>query len=102
MRIWRGLLGFYESGRPLEVELPHYQQIVHALLGRFLASAKPTLAEEWAAEAEIRMIAALAIQARLPWDSPPELVELAALDDKGEEPAAVKEYMNALSADGMA
>jgi hypothetical protein len=48
------------------------------------------------------MIAALAIQARLPWDSPPELVELAALDDKGEEPAAVKEYMDALSAAGMA
>jgi hypothetical protein len=84
------------------VDLPHYQQTVHVLLGGLLASAKPTLEQQWAAEAEVRMIAALAIQARLPWDSPPELVELAALDDKGEEPAAVKEYMDALSAAGMA
>ena len=84
------------------MDLPHYQQIVHALLGGVLASAKPTLAEEWAAEAEIRMIAAHAIQARLPWDSPPELVELAMLDEKGEKPIAVREYMDALSAAGMA
>jgi hypothetical protein len=94
--------GFYEGGRPLNVDLPHYQQTVHALLGGLLSSAKPTLEQQWAAEAEVRMIAAQAIQARLPWDSPPELVELAMLDDKGEEPAAVKEYMDALSSAGMA
>ena len=41
------------------------------------------MAERWAKEAEIRAIAAAAIQARLPWDSPPDIVELAAMDDEG-------------------
>ena len=102
MRIWRGVSGFYEGGRPIELEaLPHYQQTVRALLGGLLDSHRPTLAEEWAKEAEVRAIAALAIQARLPWDSPPELVELAFLDDKG-NPVALKEYDDALSAAGLA
>lgn len=102
MCLWCWLYGFYKSGRPEEVELPPYAKAAHDALGGFLSSTKPTPAQQWAAEAEVRMIAALAIQARLPWDSPPELVELAALDDKGEEPAAVKEYIDALSAAGMA
>ena len=102
MRLWRGVLGFYEGGRPEQIEaLPHYQQTVRALLGGLLDSHRPTLAEEWARKAEVRAIAALAIQARLPWDSPPELVELAYLDDKG-NPVALKEYDDAISAAGLA
>lgn len=101
MRLRRGVLGFYEGGRPLELEaLPHYQQTVRTLLGGLLDSHPSTLAEKWAKEAEVRAIAALAIQARLPWDSPPELVELAFLDDKG-TPVALKEYDDALSAAGL-
>ena len=95
------MLGFYEGGRPLDVELPRYQQTVHALLGAFLDSRRPTLADQWAAEAEAREIAALAIQARLPWDSPPEVVELALLDKEG-EPLAVREREDAFSAAGWA
>ena len=102
MRLRRGVYGFYKGGRPEQIEaLPHYQQTVRALLGGLLDSHRPTLVEEWAKQAEARAIAALAIQARLPWDSPPELVELAFLDDKG-NPVALKEYDDALSAAGLA
>ena len=100
MRLRRGVLGFYEGGRPEQIEaLPRYQQTVRSLLGGLLDSHRPTLEEEWARQAEVRAIAALAIQARMPWDSPPELVELAYLDDKG-NPVALKEYDDALSAQG--
>ena len=102
MRLRCGVLGFYEGGRPEQIEaLPRYQQTVRALLGGLLDSHRPTLAEEWARQAEVRAIAALAIQARLPWDSPPELVELAYLDGKG-NPVALKEYDDAISAAGLA
>lgn len=101
MRLRRGVRGFYEGGRPLDVALPPYQQTVHALLGGMLDSRRPTLAEEWAMEAQARAIVASAIQARLPWDSPPELVELAYFDDKGNS-VALQEYRDALSAAGMA
>lgn len=43
------------------------------------------------------MIAAAAIQARLPWDSPPELVELAGLDDEG-SPVAFEDCRRAFDA----
>ena len=103
MRLWRGLSGFYEGGRPLDVPLPRYQQTVHELLGGMLDSHRPTLAEGWAKEAEVRAIAAFAIQARLPWDSPPELVELALLDENNNgNPIALQDYRDALSAAGMA
>lgn len=102
MCLWCWLYGFYESGRPEEIkELPPYQQASHDALGGLLDSHRPTLTEEWARQAEVRAIAALAIQARLPWDSPPELVELAYLDDKG-NPVALKEYDDAISAAGLA
>ncbi len=47
------------------------------------------------------MIAASAIQARLPWDSPPELVELAKLDDEG-QPVAFEDCRRAFAAIGVA
>lgn len=47
------------------------------------------------------MIAASAIQARLPWDSPPELVELAKLDDEG-RPVAFEDCRRAFAAVGLA
>lgn len=102
MLVRGGLAGFYEGGRPsLTVPLPPLQLAVHELLGALLDCREPTLAERWAKEAEIRKIAAAAIQARLPWDSPPELVELAKLDDEG-EPIAFEDCRRAFAAIGVA
>lgn len=96
------LAGFYEGGRPsLTVPLPPLQLAVHELLGALLDCREPTLADRWAKEAEIRMIAAAAIQASLPWDSPPEIVELAKVDDEG-VPLAVEDCRRAFAAIGLA
>ena len=77
--------GFYAAGgRPeLTVLLPPLQYALHIFLGGFLDSARPSVEDLWRAQAEQRAIAASAIQARLPWQTPPEIVELAALDKDG-------------------
>lgn len=48
-------------------------------------------------QAEARMVAAQAAALRLPWDAPPELVEAAACDDKGNLVAA-EDYRRARDA----
>ena len=51
--------------------------------GAFLDFRRPSMKEAWAAEAEVRHLAAIAIDMRLPPDAPPELVLLGARDEKG-------------------
>lgn len=93
------LPGFYRGGRP-DLSVPHsdLSAIVHAAIAAVLASAPPSPETRWRCAAETRAIAAAAIAARLPWDAPPELVELAALDDEG-VPIAAEDYRRALSAE---
>lgn len=96
---FRGWLpGFYAISRPeLTVPYPPLQLETHMLLGAFLDSRPPTREDQWRCEAEVRYIASAAIAAHLPWDSPPELVELASVDSDGNSIAA-RDYEKAVSA----
>lgn len=65
--------------------------------GWFFHSDPPPLPELWQAQAEQRMIAAQAVVAGLPFDAPPELVEIRAEDEKGHL-KAVEEWRHATAA----
>lgn len=90
MPVRGGRPGFYKGGaiggEPLL--LPPETALFRRLAGAFLNFSPPTPAEVWEAQAEQRLIAAQAAALRLPPDSPPELVEAAATDEKGELLAA--------------
>ncbi len=68
--------------------MPPQEFYIYKHCGAFLSFNPPTLAQIWEAQAEQRLIAAQAAALRLPPDSPPELVEAAAMNDKGELIAA--------------
>lgn len=77
--------GFYQGGGAVGElpPLPPEEALIYRLAGAFLHFAPPTLPEVWEAQAQQRLIAAQAAALRLPPDAPPELVEAAAMDDKG-------------------
>lgn len=95
MRIRRGRPGFYRGGGQIDASrVPQDYAILRTLAAGFFRNSRPTLDEQWEAQAEVRLIAAQAAALRLPPDSPPELVEACAYAEKGEL-SAVDDYKRA-------